>query len=229
MHIEPGIVDGAKLVLSYATAAGAAGYALKLSIDAVREKGAGSLLARAVFSTVLVFFFFQILPHYAVGVSEVHFILGSTLFLLFGIAPAAIGLAAGLLLQGVLFAPGDLPQLGMNLTTLLVPLFALGFLANKIIKTDTAYVDLKYSQVLALSAAYQGGIVAWVMFWAFYGQGFGAENVAAVLAFSAAYLLVILLEPLIGLAVLAAAKSLKRSLGQLEKTGLVTPRLFQAA
>jgi len=68
-----------------------------------------------------------------------------------------------------------------------------------------------------------------VLYWAFYGQGFGAENVAAVLAFSAAYLLVILLEPLIGLAVLAAAKSLKRSLGQLEKTGLVTPRLFQAA
>ncbi len=225
MHIEPGIVDGAKIVLSYATAAGAAGYALKLSVDAIRQRGVGSLVMRAVFSTVLVFCFFQVLPHYPVGVSEVHFILGSTLFLLFGIAPAAIGLAAGLLLQGVFFAPGDLAQFGMNVTTLLVPLFALGFLANKIIKSDTAYVDLKYTQALALSAAYQGGIVAWVMFWAFYGQGFGAENVMSVLAFSGAYLLVILIEPLVDMAVLAAAKSLRK----LEKTGLVTPRLFQAA
>ena len=41
-----------------------------------------------------------VLPHFPVGVSEVHFILGSTLFLLFGAAPAAIGLALGLLIQG---------------------------------------------------------------------------------------------------------------------------------
>jgi hypothetical protein len=33
-------------------------------------------------------------------VSEVHFILGSTLFLMFGAAPAAFGLAIGLLTQG---------------------------------------------------------------------------------------------------------------------------------
>jgi len=33
MHIEPGLVAGAKMALSYATAAGAAAYGLKLSID----------------------------------------------------------------------------------------------------------------------------------------------------------------------------------------------------
>ena len=31
MHIEPGLVDGAKIWLSYATAAGAIGYAGKLA------------------------------------------------------------------------------------------------------------------------------------------------------------------------------------------------------
>ena len=39
------------------------------------------------------FSFFEVLPHAPVGVSEVHLILGSTLFLILGAAPAAIGLA----------------------------------------------------------------------------------------------------------------------------------------
>lgn len=225
MHIEPGIVNGAKIVLSYATAAGAAGYTLKLGLQAIRTKGLTSLALRSLITTVMVFGFFQVLPHYPVGVSEVHFILGSTLFLLFGAAPAAIGLAAGLLLQGVFFAPSDLPQYGINLTTLLVPLFALKLLATKIITPNTAYVDLSYTQALALSTAYQGGVVAWVAFWAVYGAGFGMENITSVLMFGGAYMLVILIEPLVDLAVLAGAKSLR----DLEKTGLVTERLFRSA
>jgi len=225
MHIEPGIVDGAKIVLSYATAAGAAGYTLKLGLETLRAKGLVSLALRSLITTVMVFCFFQVLPHYPVGVSEVHFILGSTLFLLFGAAPAAIGLAAGLLLQGVFFAPFDLPQYGINLTTLLVPLFALQALAAKIIAPNTAYVDLGYKQALALSTAYQGGVVAWVAFWAVYGAGFGMENIASVMSFGGAYMLVVLIEPLVDLAVLAGAKSLR----DLENTGLVTPRLFKTA
>ena len=47
MHIEPGVVDAAKIVLSYATAAGAAGYAGWISLRAIREQGAGSLLLRS--------------------------------------------------------------------------------------------------------------------------------------------------------------------------------------
>ena len=39
MHIEPGIVDGTKIVLSYATAAAAGGYAVKLAADTAREQG----------------------------------------------------------------------------------------------------------------------------------------------------------------------------------------------
>ena len=209
MHIEPGIVNGAKILLSYGTAAAAGGYALKLAWDHVKENGASRLVGGTAATTALTFIFFQVLPHYPVGVSEVHFILGSTLFLMFGAAPAALGLALGLLLQGLLFAPFDLPQYGMNITTLLVPLFALQMLAKRIIAPDTAYVDLRYSQALALSTAYQGGVVAWVGFWAFYGQGFGAANIAAVTSFGAAYMMVVLIEPLADLAVLAAAKSLR--------------------
>lgn len=86
-------------------------------------------------------------------------ILGSTLFLLFGAAPSAIGLALGLLVQGVIFAPFDLPQYGMNVTTLLIPLFAVAMLAKRIIAPETPYVDLTSRQALALSTTYQGGIV----------------------------------------------------------------------
>src|SRR5262245_63918514 len=105
MHIEPGIVDGTKIVLSYATAVAAGGYAVKLAIETAREQGVVSLAARTAATTALVVFFFEILPHFSVGVSEVHFIFGSTLFLIFGAAPAALGLGLGLLLQGLMLVP----------------------------------------------------------------------------------------------------------------------------
>jgi len=224
MHIEPGVVTGAKIVLSYATAAGAGLYGLKLAADTVRKQGMASLAARAAVTTTAVFSFFEILPHVSVGVSEVHFIFGSTLFLIFGAAPAALGLALGLLLQGLLFVPTDLPQYGMNVTTLLVPLFAIAALSQRIVPRDTAYVDLRYHQALSLSSAYQAGIVAWVAFWAFYGRGFGAENLTSVATFAGSYMTVILIEPLVDLAVLALAKSLRGVVSG----ALVTPRLHHA-
>ncbi len=222
MHIAPGLIDPIKMTLAYATATGAGTFALKAAYDAVKEQGAASLALRSLATTALVFSFFEVLPHHAVGISEVHLILGSTLLLIFGAAPAAIGLAMGLLIQGLFFAPFDLPQYGANMTTLLVPLFAIRGLASRIIARDTAYVDLKYSQALALSTAYQGGIVSWVAFWAFYGQGFGAETMTSVFTFGGAYMLVVLVEPLVDIAVLGMAKSARG----LATTGLVTPRLF---
>ena len=225
MHIEPGLVDGAKIALSYATAAAAAAVALNAIVKSVSEKGPVSLALRSLIAAAGVFVFFEVLPHFRIGVSEVHFILGSTLFLILGAAPSAIGLALGLLVQGLFFSPTDLPQYGMNLTTLLVPLFALQALAKRVIAPGTAYVDLKYRQALALSTIYQGGVVAWVAFWAIYGAGFGAENLASVASFGAAYMAVVLIEPLADLAVLALAKTLH----VLHGSPWVTPRLYQAA
>lgn len=225
MHIEPGIVSDSKIGLSYITALGVSGYAMRCLLGTAQQQGAVSLALRSVIAAVLVFCFFQVLPHYSVGVSEVHLILGSTLFLALGLAPAAVGLAAGLLLQGVLFSPHDLPQYGMNVTTLLVPLFALQGLAKRIIAPDTPYVELRYSQALALSTAYQAGIVSWVAFWAFYGRGFSIENLSAVASFGGAYMLVVVVEPLVDLAVLAAAKGVN----SLRGSRLVDQRMFEAA
>lgn len=222
MHIEPEIVTGAKILLSYATATVSFGLVAKAAINTIKESGAISLMGRSMMAILAVFIFFQVLPHHPVGVSEVHLILGSTLFLLLGPAAASIGLLGGLLAQGLLFAPIDLPQYGMNVTTLLLPLFAMSIITRKTISANTAYVDISYSQALKLSLTYQGGIIAWVAFWAFYGQGMGTENLASVAAFSVAYLSVILLEPLVDLAILGIAKTLHG----LKGSRFVEARLF---
>jgi ABC-type Co2+ transport system permease subunit len=225
VHIEPGIVEGPKIVLSYLTAAGLGGYTVRAAWQLLKERGISALLMRSAATTALVFVFFQVFPHYPVGISEVHLILGSTLFLLFGVAPAAIGLAGGLLLQGLFFAPFDLPQYGMNVTTLLVPLFALQFVARRVIAPQTPYVQLKYRQALALSTTYQAGIVSWVAFWALYGEGFAGQTVADIATFGAAYMTVIIVEPLADLGVLAAAKGLHR----MKDSALLERRLLNPA
>ncbi|MGB3750311.1 MAG: energy-coupling factor ABC transporter permease [Arcobacteraceae bacterium] len=225
MHIEAGVVQGAKMVFSYGSAAIAFGIAGKLAIDSMKNNGLFSFGIKTLITSFLVLIFFQVLPHHPVGVSEVHLILGSTLFLLFGAAPAAFGLAIGLLVQGLFFAQFDLPQYGINVTTLLMPLFAMSYVASKVIAPNIAYKDIKYKDVLKLSLVYQGGIVTWVAFWALFGQGFAAENLVAVSSFGIAYMSVVILEPLIDLAVLAGAKTL----GRLENSSFVNKRLYNKA
>lgn len=225
MHMEPEIVTGAKMLLGYATAAGAIGYGALALKEALSRSGFVATTTRAAVQTGLVFFCFEVLPHHPVGVSEVHLILGSTLYLLFGVGPAAFGLAAGLLIQGIFFAPFDLPQYGMNVTTLLVPLFGVAAFARRIIPSHTAYVDLGYWDVFRLSLVYQGGVATWVAFWSLYGGGFGVENLTAVASFFFAYILVVAIEPLIDLAVLAAAKSGRR----LTQLGFFQHRLHHSA
>ena len=225
MHMEPGIVQGAKIVLSYGTATVSFGIAAKLAVESIKNSGALSLIVKTMLTSLLVLSFFEIFPHQPVGVSEVHLILGSTLFLIFGAAPAALGLAFGLLIQGLLFSPFDLPQYGMNVTTLLMPLFAMSYLAKKIIPENIAYKDIKYADALKLSVIFQSGIITWVAFWALYGQGFAIENLTSVFSFGAAYMSVVILEPLIDLAVLAGAKTLN----SLQNSSFVENRLYNSA
>ncbi|HFC92788.1 MAG TPA: cobalt transporter [Leucothrix mucor] len=223
MHIEVGVVQEAKMILSYGTALASFGYLAKQVWGSSQEKGWVSLALRSVIASLLVLVFFEVFPHQPVGVSEVHLILGSTLFLVFGLVPTGIALALGLLIQGLFFAPFDLPNYTVNVTTLLVPLFTMAALAKRLIPESIAYKDLAYLQVLKLSLAYQGGIVMWVVFWALYGQGVGSENLTAVATFAAAYMTVVILEPLVDLAVLAGAKVVSG----LKDSPLVTTRLYQ--
>jgi len=207
MHIEAGVVQGTKMLLSYGTGVAVAGMGAKLALEHIKESGALSLLLKTVISTLLVFVFFEVFPHYPIGVSEVHLILGTTLLLVFGVAPAMMGLALGLLIQGVTVAQFDLPQYGINVTTLLASMVILNYATEKIVPKGTAYKDISYTQMLKMSLVWEGAIVGWVAFWAFYGQGFGAENIQNIFSFGSAYMLVVLVEPLIDLAILSLVKA----------------------
>ena len=228
MHMNPGIVDGTKIVLCYATDTACTLDAGRLCLTHIRQERAVSLLLRSAIAAALVFVVFEVFPHMPVDVTEVHLIFGSSLLLILGAAPAAIGLAAGLAVQSLFFEPQDLLQYGMNVTTLLAALFAMQAVAMRMLPANIPYVDLGYSHVLKMFVVFQGGIVAWVAFWTIFGRGLGAVNRQGVGSFGLACMTVVLLEPLIDLAVLVGAKAL-RGLPGLRGTVLVTPRLHRAA
>ncbi len=210
MHIEPGVVNGAKIGLSFLTGAAAIALGLKFLIQQMFNNTSVLVTAvRCLITTIFVFSFFEVLPQYPLGVSEVHFIFGATLFIFFGAGATAFGLVAGLSLQGIFLAPSDLPQLYINISTLLFPLFAVSYISKKIIPANIAYTDLKYRQVISLTGIYQGGIILWVAFWCFYGQGFNQETFYNVGIFSLAYSTVIGIECLLDVGLLATLKSYK--------------------
>lgn len=211
MHIEAGVVDGAKMLLSYATGTAVLGVTAKMAWENIKENGVVSLVLKSIIATIIVFSCFEVLPHYPIGVSEVHLILGTTIFLIFGIAPAAIGLATGLLVQGLFFAQFDLPQYGINVTTLLASMFILNIAMKKIVPAGTAYKDITYSQMLKMSIVWEGAIVSWVAFWALYGQGFTQENLVNIFSFGSAYMAVIIIEPVVDMAVLTVVKAINKT------------------
>ena len=83
-------------------------------------------------------------------------------------------------------------------------------ISNKIIPVNTVYTDLKYTHVISLTGIYQGGIILWVAFWCFYGQGFNQETFYNVGIFSLAYSTVIGIECLLDVGLLAMVKRYKK-------------------
>lgn len=221
MHIEPGIVDGAKMGLAAIAAVAATAYGAKLASNDIRCIDLVNVMVRTGLAAVGTLVFFEIWPKSPVGVSEVHFNLGTTLFLILEAGPAAFCL----LVQGIFFARSDMQMYLVNLTTILVAFFTIAPLTRRTTRAGTAYIDLAFSDVLKLSAAYQGGVITWVAFWVFYGKGVSAWTLEAVGICLLAYLLVIVVEPLVDLAALAAAKALRGRGGSV----LVASRLYSAA
>jgi hypothetical protein len=68
---------------------------------------------------------------------------------------------------------------------------------------------------------FQGGVVAWVVFWSVYGQGLASANWEGIASFAAAYSVILLLEPLLNLGALALAKRASVS----QQTTLFSPSL----
>lgn len=191
MHIEPGLIAPSKLafaaVVATAVLACYVPQLLRQPTLALR-----SLLAALFFSCFMQAF------HMRAGPSELHFLGAMPLYLSFGFVPTLIGLGLGLLLQGLIFEPQDLPHLAVNSLSLMLPLMAVHYgLARRLIRSDR---PLKLKSLLKLDAAYYGGVLAMVGFWLALGQT--QTSVAEWATFALAYVPVILLEPVVTLGLL---------------------------
>ncbi|MDP1996152.1 MAG: energy-coupling factor ABC transporter permease, partial [Gallionella sp.] len=112
------------------------------------------------------------------------------------------GFAVGLLLQGVLFEPLDLPHLAVNSLSLIVPLIAVHYTLGRKLREQGAVITWK--NILKLDALYYSGVTAMVGFWL--AMGDVATPLSAWAAFAASYLVIVACEPLLTYAALRLLK-----------------------
>lgn len=186
MHIEPGIIAQAKVM---AANAGAAGLLLTYAKDLLKNPAdIVRMLVAAVFFSLFMQSF-----HVKVGPSELHFVGAMVIYLTLGFVPTLIGFAVGLLLQGVLFEPLDLPHLAVNSLSLILPLIAVHYtLGRKLREQDTA---ITWKNILKLDAMYYSGVTAMVGFWLAISNV--ATSFAAWATFASSYLVLVACEPLL--------------------------------
>jgi cobalt/nickel transport system permease protein len=199
MHIEPGILSAPQIAAANATAlatlAAHSGGLVRRPLDIVK-----TLLAAAAFSLLMEVW------HQPVGPSELHFIGASTIYFLFGFVPTLFGFAIGLALQAVLFEPQDMLHLGVNALSLMLPLIAAHALVGRRLLADRGDAPISWASVVRFDAVYYGGVVAMVGFWL--AGGNTQTSLADWALFAAAYLPVVLCEPVMTTAVLRAVRRL---------------------
>lgn len=198
MHIEPGFVSAAKVMGANVAAAGLLGLYLKRLVLNPLDI-AKALLAAAFFSVFMQSF------HMSVGPSELHFIGAMSMYLTLGFIPTMFGFAAGLLLQGLLFEPIDLPHLAVNSLSLIVPLIAVHYGMGKKLFDANLGKRVSWPVILKLDGAYYAGVTLMVGFWLMIGEV--ETPFTAWAAFASSYLVVVAIEPFI---TLATVKLLKR-------------------
>ena len=186
MHIEPGMIAQIKVVAANVAASGVLlAYAkefIKNPADIIRAAIAG------LFFTVFMQSF-----HLPVGPSELHFVGAMFIYLTLGFVPTMFGFAAGLLLQGVVFNPQDLPHLAVNSLSLIVPLIAVHFtLGRKLREMGTG---VSWKNIMKIDAMYYAGVTSMVGFWLTFSSV--ATPFAAWATFASSYLIIVAVEPLL--------------------------------
>ncbi len=196
MHIEPGFIVQAKVIVANVVASGVllnyARFYLKQPADLIR--------------TVLAALFFTLCMQSIstpVGPSELHFVGAMIIYLSLGFIPAMFGFAAGLLLQGLIFDPQDLAHLAVNSLSLIIPLIAVHFTLGR--KLRDQQLSVSWKNILKMDAIYYAGVTLMVGFWLAMSQV--ATPFSAWLAFTASYLVVVAIEPILTYGVI---KGLKR-------------------
>lgn len=192
MHIEPGFIAPAKVALANASALALLGWQLRQ----------GSFNPLLLLRTLLAALFFSLFMqgfHLPVGPSELHFVGAISIYLLFGFTPTLLGFGLGLLLQGLLFEPTDLPHLAVNSLSLMIPLVVMHRTLGKRF-TATGAPPLGIGRILRLDALFYGGMALMVGFWLAIGET--ATPLAAWLTWASSYLGIVVCEPLLTYATL---------------------------
>ena len=195
MHIEPGILSGAKIAAANLAAIGLA------AAQAPQLVKRPQLVLRTLLAALFFSVFMQSF-HLPAGASELHFIGAMPIYLALGFVPTLLGFGLGLLLQGAIFEPADLLHLGVNFLSLAVPLVALHLGLGRRLAAGAA---TEIRSVLKLDAAYYAGVAVMVGFWLSMGEV--ATPFAEWMTFAAAYLPVVLIEPVLTVAVVKLLQS----------------------
>jgi len=196
MHIEPGYLAQSKVLIANIAAIGV----LVAHAPAVLKHPAlwlRTLLAAVFFSVFMQSF------HLPVGASELHFVGAMPIYLTLGFLPTLFGFALGLLMQGLLFEPQDLVHLAVNSLSLMVPLMVLHHTLGK--RRGEGEPSLK--QILKLDGAYYAGVTLMVGFWL--SQGTQVAAFAEWVTFTASYLSVVALEPVVTLLILKGVAAVR--------------------
>ena len=181
---------------------GATGLLLSYARDLIKNPAdIVRMLVAAVFFSLFMQGF-----HVKVGPSELHFVGAMIIYLTLGFVPTLIGFAVGLLLQGVLFEPLDLPHLAVNSLSLIVPLIAVHYTLGRKLREQDAVITWK--SILKLDAMYYSGVTAMVGFWLAISNV--ATSFTAWATFASSYLVLVACEPLL---TYSALRLLKRHEG----------------
>ncbi len=188
MHIEPGLLAPTKVLLANVSALGLLGlYAqglLKRPADLIR-----TLIAALFFSVFMQAF------HLPVGPSELHFVGAMAIYLTLGFLPTLFGFALGLLLQGLLFEPTDLPHLAVNALSLILPLLAVHYGLGRQLREAASGKRIGWATIVRLDALYYSGVTLMVGFWLLAAEV--ATPLAAWATFATSYLAIVAIEPLV--------------------------------
>lgn len=204
MHIEPGYVQPAKIVMANAGAGTVLLWAAKEQIKDWAK--APWTLVKTAIAAVAFTVFMQSFSA-PVGPSELHFTGAMAMYLTLGFLPVLMGFAIGLLVQGLLFSPWDLVHLGVNTLSLVLPLIAVHYTLGKTLFDANAKRRLNFATMVKLDAMYYAGVTSMVGFWLLVS---GAETAfSAWLAFAASYLVIVAAEPVLTYAVVGSLKKIQ--------------------
>jgi cobalt/nickel transport system permease protein len=192
MHIEPGLINSAKLAVANVAAIGVLGYYAK---SLLKPALVLRTLAAALFFTLFMQSF-----HMNVGPSELHFVGAMPMYLLLGFIPTLFGFALGLLVQGLLFEPADLVNLAANSLSLILPLIAVHYTVGQ----KLAAARISRGTILKLDAVFYSGVTAMVGFWLVFSGA--ATPFASWATFAGSYLAVVMIEPLFTFAMISLLK-----------------------